>query len=363
MSPLLPSLWQKIVGARSSEPEVALRELVLNVASLGLVLAGLLWLTAEFLVGAWNGTLLADLPALAAWYAGAGLGVLACAVVYGLSRAGRILAASGLLIVTILVYAAWTLARQGIEVSDVALFFLALSLAGLLLRGRGTLATAVIALLIYVVVGILQGIGIHPKPLSMPWPARVVGLGLLLFSVALINRIGGKQLSGALREARQQAATLRATREEQALLLADLQAQTKEQARLLRAVEELAAPVIAVHDGVIVLPIVGYVDDHRADQIRQALLEGIARHRARIALIELTGLSTLDAETVRHLEAMTQAGRLLGAEVILVGISAWAAAEMIRLGSKVGDLKTQRDLQSGIEWALARMGKGVTVDG
>ena len=363
MSPQLPSFLQTIVGARSSDPEVALRELVLNVASLGLILAGLLWLVTEFLISAWNGTLITDLPAQASWYAGAGLGVLACILVYGLSRAGKISAAAYLLIATILAYSAAMFAEQGIEVSEVALFFLALSLAGLLLRGRGTLVTAVMALLIYAVVGMLQEMGIHPKPLSMPWTARVITLGLLLFLVALLNRIGGKQLSGALNEARQQAATLRAAREEQALLLADLQAQTKEQARLLRAVEELAAPVIAVHDGVIVLPILGYVDDHRADQIRQALLEGIAHYRAQIALIELTGLSTMDAETVRHLEGLNQAGRLLGAEVVLVGIPAKAAAEMIRLGSNLADLKTQRDLQSGIEWALARMGKGVRVDG
>lgn len=359
MSLALPSF----LNPTSDEPDMARRQFTLNVLVAGLVLLGLLWLAVDLLSRLLTGVLAADWPARRLTYLHLGLGLLMSVAAYWLSRRGRLKTGISLLIVALLVLAAWLTWLRGIESSAVVLFFLVMAAAGSLTRGPGGLLVATAALLLYGVVGVAQWLGLQPIPLNAPLLPLVIGFGLLLYLTAALNWVGNWHLDNARREAEQQAAELRAVREEQALILTELRAQTEQQAHLLRAVEDLAAPVIVIHDQIIALPLVGYLDDHRAGLIRQALLQGIARHRAAIALIDLTGLPTIGPDMVRHLEAMTQAGRLLGAEVALVGIQAGAATEIIRAGGDLRTVVTLRDLQSGLDWALAKMGKRIVSNG
>ncbi len=363
MSLRMPPFLQSILGGRSDDPEVALREVVLNATAISLIIVGVLWLASNLLLWLTPGTETTRLPMQWPSFAALGVGLAACAAVYVLSRRGAVQVTSYVLIGALLGFTTWALWRAGIEINDVVLYFLAVSLAGLLLGGKGSIVTAVIAWALYAVVGLLQHLGISEIPLQWPLLPSVLSLGLVLLLVAVLNWIGNRHLSLALHEAHQQAEELQAARRDQAVLLNDLQARTEQQARLLEAIEELAAPVIAVHDQIIVLPIVGYMDAHRADLIRHSLLHGIAEHGAKVAIIDLTGLLEMDEETVHHLEAMGQAGRLLGAEVLLVGLHARSAAEMIRVGVDLRHLDTKRNLQSGVEHALTKMSKRIVGDG
>ncbi len=347
----------------SADPDVARRQFVLGLMVAGLFLLGIGWMAADFIARTAAGDRLADLGVSLFGYLYVVVGLSLALVAYWLSRAERVALASYILIFGLLAAATWITWRWGIEIGDVALYFLPIVLAGLLLGEAASLATATVALLLYIAVGLFQQMGIIAVPLVHPLLPSVLGFGMVIYLVAGLNWIGNRHLSTALQEARQQAAELRAARKEQALLLTDLQAQTEQQAHLLRAVEDLAAPVIVIHDQIIALPLVGQIDEHRAQLVRRGLLQGIADHRARIALLDLTGMPQISRETVQHLEAMSQAGRLLGAEVLLVGIHAEAAAEIIRAGVDLRSLQTGRNLQSGIEWALARMGKRIVNDG
>jgi anti-anti-sigma regulatory factor len=358
MTIALPAFLERIVGPRSSDPDLARRELLINTMALGLCLMGLLWLAADLTTKATADQLVAGSVNTTS-YTGIGIGMALCLLAYGLSRRGNVEAAGYLLVALLLGYTTWLTWRWGIEVADVVLYLLAIMLAGLLVGAGGSLITATAALLLYSGMGLLQQWRLHTIPLEWPLLPNVVSFASVLYLAAILNWIAHRHLSTALQAARLQAASLQAAREEQTELLADLQAKTEQQAQLLHTVEELSAPITVVHDQIIVLPLVGYLDEQRAERVRQALLHGIARHRAKIALIDVTGLPLMNKEAVRHLETMNQAGQLLGAKVVLVGIQAEAAARMIKAGADTQRLHTLRDLQSGIEWALAGMGQRI----
>jgi rsbT co-antagonist protein RsbR len=133
---------------------------------------------------------------------------------------------------------------------------------------------------------------------------------------------------------------------------ASLQQQIIDYQKLLLA--ELSTPLIPVADGVLVMPIIGTVDDARARRIMEALLEGISRHRARSVILDVTGVSVMDAHVAEALLRSARGARLLGAEVILTGIRPAIAQILAGLGVETGDLITLGSLQSGIAYALLR---------
>ncbi|WP_437721686.1 PAS domain-containing protein [Sorangium sp. So ce861] len=131
------------------------------------------------------------------------------------------------------------------------------------------------------------------------------------------------------------------------------------QRELLAVIQELSTPVIPVHEGVLVVPLVGTIDSARGAQLLETLLQGIERHRAETVLIDITGVPVLDADVAARLLQATRAAALLGATCVLVGASPDVARTLVAQGIDLGDLLTQRDLQAGIRYALARQGKAI----
>lgn len=131
------------------------------------------------------------------------------------------------------------------------------------------------------------------------------------------------------------------------------------QDRLLRVIHELSTPVIPVHEGILVVPLIGHLDAARSAQMQETLLGGIQRHRAETVLLDITGVPVLDAEVAGHLLEATRAAELLGASCVLVGASPEVARTMVTLGLDLGKLLTRRDLGAGILFALARQGKAI----
>jgi len=119
-----------------------------------------------------------------------------------------------------------------------------------------------------------------------------------------------------------------------------------------RAIAELSTPVIPIMDRVIVMPMVGNIDSIRARDITRALLAGIGHHRAKVVILDVTGVSLMDTGIVNHLNKTIQAARLKGARTIVTGISDAVAESIVDLGIDWSQITTLSDLQTGLLVAL-----------
>jgi rsbT co-antagonist protein RsbR len=118
------------------------------------------------------------------------------------------------------------------------------------------------------------------------------------------------------------------------------------------ALAELSTPLIPLAEGVIAMPIVGAIDSGRAQRIMEALLEGISFQQAETAILDITGVRVVDTQVADALLRAAQAAKLLGARVVLTGISAEVAQAIVHLGANLGSVVTRSNLQSGIAYAL-----------
>jgi rsbT co-antagonist protein RsbR len=122
------------------------------------------------------------------------------------------------------------------------------------------------------------------------------------------------------------------------------------------AMRELSSPVIEVWDGILCLPIVGIVDTQRSVEMSEALLESVGERRARLAIVDLTGVDVIDTKTAGHFLRLATAVRLLGAECILTGIKPAVALTLVHIGVDLGDLTTLRSLREALGRHLAAAG-------
>lgn len=127
------------------------------------------------------------------------------------------------------------------------------------------------------------------------------------------------------------------------------------------AIRELSTPVIRVHDRVLLLPLVGAIDSHRAHQVMENTLVSIVDTQACVMIIDIAGVPVVDTRVADHLLKTTAAVRLLGATTILTGITAQVARTMVQLGVDVSSMHTVSRLSDGIELALGLLGKEITV--
>ena len=117
---------------------------------------------------------------------------------------------------------------------------------------------------------------------------------------------------------------------------------------------QLSTPLIPISDEAMVMPLIGAIDAERSSMIMDTLLTGVATRSARIAIVDITGVSLVDSHVASALVRSAQAVKLLGAEVILTGIRAEVAQTLVSLGLDLSGLVTRSTLQSGIAYALGR---------
>ncbi|WP_437690359.1 PAS domain-containing protein [Sorangium sp. So ce176] len=117
-------------------------------------------------------------------------------------------------------------------------------------------------------------------------------------------------------------------------------------------IRELVTPLLPIAEGVLVMPLIGFFDSARASRIIETLLEGVARHATRIAILDVTGVKAVDAHVAEMLVQAARAAGLLGARVVLTGIQPAIAQTMIELGVDLRGLITSGTLQSGIAYAV-----------
>lgn len=122
------------------------------------------------------------------------------------------------------------------------------------------------------------------------------------------------------------------------------------------AIRELSTPVLQVRDRLLILPIIGVIDTQRARQLTESLLRAIRDNRARVVVIDITGVAAMDSKVANHLVQTVDASRLMGATAIVTGLSAEIAQTLVRLGVDLGKLNTVGDLQGGLEEAERFLG-------
>jgi rsbT co-antagonist protein RsbR len=126
-----------------------------------------------------------------------------------------------------------------------------------------------------------------------------------------------------------------------------------------QAIRELSTPVIRVHDGVLLLPLVGAIDSLRAQQVMESVLTRVADDQARVIILDISGVAVVDTKVADNLVKTTAAVRLLGAQTILTGISAQVARTIVQLGADISTMHTRARLAEGIELALDVLGKAI----
>jgi len=134
----------------------------------------------------------------------------------------------------------------------------------------------------------------------------------------------------------------------------------QERERVIReqqeAIRELSTPVLQVRERLLILPIIGLIDPARARQLTEQLLRGIRTNRAKVVVIDITGVAAMDANVANHLVLTVESARLLGATVIVTGLSPEIAQTLVNIGVDLGKMTTVGDLQGGIEEAERLLG-------
>jgi len=126
------------------------------------------------------------------------------------------------------------------------------------------------------------------------------------------------------------------------------------------AIRELSTPVLQVRERLLILPIIGVLDNQRATQLTEQLLHGIRTHRAKVVVIDITGVADVDEPVANHLVKTVDASRLMGAIVIITGLSSEIAQTLVTVGVDLSKMYTIGDLQGGIEEAEKLLGFKVT---
>ena len=119
-----------------------------------------------------------------------------------------------------------------------------------------------------------------------------------------------------------------------------------------REILEISTPVIQIWDGVLMAPLIGTLDSGRTQKLMEGLLERIVQTNSAVALLDVTGVPTIDTRTAQHLAEMTTAVRLLGAQAVLTGVRPAIAQTLAHLGVDLGEITTRSTLAAGFRVAL-----------
>ncbi len=131
-------------------------------------------------------------------------------------------------------------------------------------------------------------------------------------------------------------------------------------ARMQEEMLELSTPVVKLWDGILALPMIGTLDSSRTQIVMESLLERIVETGSEIAIIDITGVPTVDTLVAQHLLKTVTAIRLMGAECIISGIRPQIAQTIVHLGVELHGVTTKANLSDALSLALRRCGLAVT---
>ncbi|WP_438025880.1 AAA family ATPase [Sorangium sp. So ce233] len=117
---------------------------------------------------------------------------------------------------------------------------------------------------------------------------------------------------------------------------------------------ELSTPFIPITDEIMVMPIIGTVDDKRAAQMLETAMEGVAASSAKVVIVDVTGVKSVDTSVASRLMSLAKAVGLLGSRAILTGLRPAVAQSLVALGVDLGSIETRSNLKTGIAYAMRR---------
>lgn len=129
-----------------------------------------------------------------------------------------------------------------------------------------------------------------------------------------------------------------------------------------QALMDMSTPALKIWDGVLLLPLIGAIDTNRAQQIIESLLDAVVANDARVAVIDVTGVPIIDTTVAQHLLKTISAAAMLGARVIVTGISPEIAHTLVRLRVDFASIHTCGTLRTGVAEAVAFIGKQVVAE-
>src|SRR5881409_3429005 len=185
---------------------------------------------------------------------------------------------------------------------------------------------------------------------------EVIGIVLLLRDVLARSLFGKYQTDFALLNSVLDAYEPAANRIASTVAVGFVQERERVIRQQQEAIRELSTPVLQVRERLLILPIIGVIDPQRARQLTEQLLRGIRTNRAKVVVIDITGVAAMDANVANHLVLTVEAARLLGARVIVTGLSPEIAQTLVNIGVDLGKMNTVGDLQGGIEEAERLLG-------
>ncbi len=136
--------------------------------------------------------------------------------------------------------------------------------------------------------------------------------------------------------------------------LGELRTAYEEKMRLLDVIRQASTPIAPVVEGILVVPLVGVFDTFRAQLLTEKLLHAVAKSQAQVVIVDISGVPIFDAEAARLVIKLALAVRLLGTELLLVGLSSEIARTIVQSGVGLGGLQTLGTLQDGLAFALAQ---------
>ncbi|MGW5373345.1 STAS domain-containing protein [Streptomyces sp. NPDC004009] len=131
-------------------------------------------------------------------------------------------------------------------------------------------------------------------------------------------------------------------------------------ARQRQQLLEVATPVISLWDGIVAVPLIGTLDSARSQVVMESLLDAVVERRARYAILDITGVPTVDSLVAQHLMKTVAAARLMGAECVVSGIRPAIAQTIVHLGIDLGAVVTRSSLADALGYALDRQGVEVS---
>lgn len=273
--------------------------------------------------------------------------LVAALVHFGNVRTGGVVLAGGLL--AVIVFS--RIVADSASTIDIASYIIPMLIAGLAAGSTGVL---VFGGLVFVALAVIGGVlDSFATTFSVPVLLIVaVTMGITWLLVRTLERavIAARQQTSAVMAAQQE---LTAQQERMREANAELTQANQQMSNLLDLVRDLEVPVIPLLDGVLVVPVVGHVDTRRAGQLTDAVLEAVHEQRARLVVIDITGVSVVDTAVAQRIVRLTQAVQLLGARVMLTGIRADIAHTMVTQGINLGNIETAGRLQDGLKSVFA----------
>lgn len=145
--------------------------------------------------------------------------------------------------------------------------------------------------------------------------------------------------------------------------IAELHAAYAEKTQLLNLLREVSTPIVPLYKGILLAPLVGTIDTARAYDLNEKLLRAVIQAKAKFAILDISGVPLFDTTTAEHFLRTAGAAKLMGAEIVVVGLSPEVAQTIVGLGIDLSRIRTHRTLEDGFVYALQKLGYLVTTKG